>query len=304
MEENIRDRQKRLVNRQKNKEVYDAIRVAEKAGDNTALIIALQDALKLTTLSKQERQQMSNHLLGVQTSKKLALARGYIAKKNIPAARDALEEVLKIDPNNNQAKTLTFTLDNADKKTALVTKARTEAIQGNHTEALNLYQTALRYGEDENIASQIIECQFNIVMANADKLQKQGQYDAAKEAYNQAKVIKPASSAQVQIRLMRLKTQREYEGLITKGDAALEQKKWTEAIKMFEEAKKIEDNTIVQGRIDLTNYMKNMAIGKRALENEDFSAARWRFKMARKHKDTQEVRNLIIKAGGDVDKNN
>jgi len=100
---------------------------------------------------------------------------------------------------------------------------------------------------------------------------------------------------------MLLQTQREYEGFITKGDDALKQKKWTEAIKMFEEAKNIQDNTTVRSRIDLTNYLKNIALGKRALENEDFPTARWRFNMARKHKDTQEVRNLINKAGGDVD---
>jgi len=298
----ISDRQTQLVNRQKNREVYDAIRIAEKEGDNTALLIALKDALKLTTLSKQERQQMDKRLLDIKTSEKLTLAKELIAKNNIPAARDALKDVLQIDPDNNEAKKLTTTLDDADKKAGLLAKAKTEVLQGNYSEALNFYQMAAKYGEDENIQMQIIECQFKIVMANAEKLQKEGKYDAAEEAYNQAKTIKPANSAQVQTSIMLLKTQREYDGYLTRGDEAMKQKKWNEAVKMFEQAKNIQDDQIVRKRIDLTNYLKNIALGKRALENEDFPTARWRFNLARKNKDTQEVRDLIVKAGGEVDK--
>lgn len=297
------EKQKQLVNRQKNREVYDAIRVAEKAGDNTALIVALGNALKLTTLSKQERQQTVKRLNDIKISEKLALAKDCIAKKNTSAARDALEEVLKIDPNNNQAKELVVTLDNADRKAALIANGRTEAIQGNYAKALNFYQMAAKFGEDENITAQIIECQFNIVMANADKLQKQGKYDDAEEAYNQAATIKPADTAQVETRLILLKTQREYEDFVARGEAAIEEKKWTKAIEMFEEAKNIQDNTAIRSKIDLTNYQKNIALGKKALENHDFPTARWRFNMARKCKDTQEVRDLINKAGGDVDTN-
>ena len=298
----IDEKRKQLDNRQKNKEVYNAIRIAEKDGNTTALVIALGDALKLTTLSKQERQQISKRLLDIKTTEKLALAKEYITNKDIAAARDALNEVLKIDPDNNQAKELTVILNNANKKSALVAKAKDEAIHGNYTEALNLYQMAAKYGEDEEISTQITECQFNIVMANADKYQKEGKYDAAEEAYNQAKAIKPANAAQVQTRLMLLKTQRQYEGFLTKGDSALKEEKWTEAIKMFEEAKNIQDNATVRSRIDLTNYLKNIALGKKALANENLPTARWRFNLARKYKDTQEVRDLIIKAGGEVDK--
>ncbi len=301
MRSEIEDRQTQLINRQKNKEVYNAIRTAEKQGDSTALIIALKDALKLKTLSKHERNLMNARLVEIQTGEKLTFAKQLIAGGNVAGARDAINDVLKMNPDSNEAKKLSVALDNAEKRAELVAKAKIQADQGNYNEALNLYQMGAKYGEDDEIQTQIVECKFNIVMANALELQNKGEYDKAEEAYIQAKTIKPASAARVETSLMMLKTQREYDAYIAKGNKAIKEQKWSDAIKMFEQAKKLQDDKNVQGRIELAKYLQHIDLGKKALDRNDLPAARWRFRMARKNKDTQEARDLIKKAGGDLD---
>jgi len=126
-------------------------------------------------------------------------------------------------------------------------------------------------------------------MGQAEALGQAGKYDAAAQAYNQARQIKPANATQIDAMLLLLENQRQYDMYIRMGDRAREEKKWTQALQAYENARQTQATEEVDQRVKLTKYTKNLALGDEAMREGNYSLARFYFKLARKQNDTKEV---------------
>ncbi len=278
-----------------------AVTAVESAGqgdDLAALRKALNDALGQPGLTEEQRKEFQNRLKQVQSAEELLTARALLRENNYDGARQALQRVLKVSPNNQDAIEMLKNIDNAAKKEKLVQAANVDFAARKFADALGKYEQAAALGSDERLQIRIVDCRFKMTMAQAESLGKAGKFDEAADAYRKARLIKPANSAQVDAMVLLLESRRQYSQYISRGNDALKKKKWTEALKAYEEARKIQDTEEVNERIQLTKYAKNMTLGERAMVDGDMKLASFFFRLARKEKDTPEVREKLNKALG------
>ena len=207
-----------------------------------------------------------------------------------------MNRVLKMDPSNVQIKSMLAETEKATKRVELIKAGDTSFAAGDFSAAIKHYRQADKYGSDEALKEKITDCEYGIELQRANDLTKGGKYDQAAAAYQKAKRIKPANEAQIEKLLEVMRTQREYSRLLIKGDEAVKEKKWGEAIRWYNQAKEVQDGQEIKDRVSLTFYKKHVIDGKEAMKSENWPVARWNFKQALKYKETTEARDLLKQA--------
>ena len=266
-----------------------AVDQASQSNDLPKMRHALQYVLKQPGLSATQRKAYQGRLAQVLSAIELLSARKLLRAGDTAGARLALQRVLKTSPKNSQAQAMLKNIDTAARKEKLIQAANLDFVSRRFNKALANYEAAARLGAEERIRLRIVDCRFNLLMGQAEALGQAGKYDAAAQAYNQARQIKPANATQIDAMLLLLENQRQYDMYIRMGDRAREEKKWTQALQAYENARQTQATEEVDQRVKLTKYTKNLALGDEAMREGNYSLARFYFKLARKQNDTKEV---------------
>ncbi|MBN1555309.1 MAG: protein kinase [Phycisphaerae bacterium] len=277
---------------------YQAIRDAERAENPAALKKALNEALKLSSLTDEDRNIYRTRLRTIEADEGVAAAALLFEEKLYDKALAALQNVKKLQPNHLGAKTLQAKIEKAKQRDQAV-QAGDQAFQGKkYDEALKQYRLAEKLQSDDAVKNKIRDVEFQRRLQTASALVKESKYNEAEVAYAEAKRIKPSESANVEGLILIMRERKKYGEYLAEGDAALEQKQWRKAIQAYQLAKQqTRDTREVEDRIHETNYQKFLQAGKKALAEENLPVARWNFKQAKQNKDTREVRDLLNQAG-------
>jgi len=142
--------------------------------------------------------------------------------------------------------------------TQLITNADKEFEAKKYEGAKSLYQEALTIRkEDKHAAARVVEIdgilvalgvdqRYNSVIAEADKLFNEKNYESARGKYTEASTVKPKENypktrvAEINTLLQQIaKTEQDYQKAIAKGDGLMQQKQYDQAIATFTEAGKL-----------------------------------------------------------------
>jgi serine/threonine protein kinase len=293
-------RMKDLSARRHAERAYRAVRDAEKAGDYDALQKALREVLKLPSLRKEDRGTYETQLRTIEANQGVETARVLFENKQYEKALEELDRVKKIQPDHLGAQTLRAGIETAQKQRDAVQAGDAAVGKKEFSEALKQYRKAETFGASEEIKTKIRDAEYEMHLQQADALVKEEQYDKALVEYNEAKRVKPSSSAHVETKLMLMRTRQKYGQFLAKGDEALKKKRWEEAVRWYKQARQqTQEPREVDRRISETYYRKFLTGGKTALEEKNLPVARWNFKQALRYKDTPEARKLLQQAGGE-----
>ncbi len=270
-----------------------AIITARESGDRNALEQALLAALKVPTISAKERTGYEKELKDIQVAKRLDLARQHISDGNTTEARAELQKILTIDPEHILAKSLLADIEKADKRATLIKVGNKAFLDRNYSKALELFNKAGQMSMDPDLTDKIKDCKYQISVAKGTAYVQKRQYAKAKAAYDDAEQIKPENAIQLQELRKAMKTQKDYEAALAKGDAAMRNKDWDKALEHFKAAKVIQSTEDVTKRINTTHYQKYLQAGKKAQANGDTAGARWNYRMAQRQIDNAEIRTLL-----------
>jgi len=230
-----------------------------------------------------------------------ALDRARQAKQmgELSKALAAVKESLEIQ-ETPEAKALLEDLTQAGQRTQLIAAARRKLKNGQYAEALAMFEAARKIKTTvplrNEIDEDVVECRYQIQLAEAEQLRAAKKYAEAAAAYRKAMDIKPAAQADITARLTAMARRQTYESLIEQGRKAFQQERWSEALAKYREAKATLDTREVDQLIDLTRYSENVARGRSAMEQEAYESALGYFRLAQRFLDTEEVQKLIAEA--------
>jgi len=165
--------------------------------------------------------------------------------------------------------------------------------QKNYDGALEKYREAQKLLRDPGVAKKITDCRYFIKLAEADGLRGKAQWDQARRAYEQAKRIKPAASAEVDQRLLLLEKDRKYAMHVTAGKEAWKKHDWSGAVAQFKQAQQEKDTPEVRDLISRVRYEQYVTLGREALDEESYNSALGYFKQAERLLATDEIKALI-----------
>lgn len=216
-----------------------------------------------------------------------------LAEGKYEQARAKLDEGLKIRPDHSAIKQAIEQIETGSRRRLLVAEGE-EAFAANQWEkARQRFQAANAIEADEALQAKIRECEYQLHLAEAERLQEAGEYDAAAAAYEKARSVKPAAGAMIDTRLSAMAQQQQYEKWMAAGKAAVATKKWKEAQDAYERAKEIRNTPEANRGIAMAKYGSYLQRGKRAMQQEDYDGALGYFELARGHMETEEVKQLI-----------
>jgi serine/threonine protein kinase/tetratricopeptide (TPR) repeat protein len=282
------------------KELQQAIDEARQAGDAPALQRALESALAAEGWSDTQQQAMQEQLQSIRFQAALDNARNAYQAGRYDAARSAIQTALKLQPDHPEARRLKDDIANAARRDELIRKGDAALVARDYTEALEHFRQAARLGaQPADLQKKIARAEYELAMQQGDQLVQQGQWDQAERTYLKARQLRPEAAAQVEARLILMRTQRQYQRYLDEGDEALKANRWAAATAAYRQAQQIRDTALVQKRLQLTTYKRHITEGKAALRDEDFATARWHFKLALDAMNTPEAQQLLEQASQD-----
>ncbi len=211
----------------------------------------------------EETQKMMKDILDQMTFDKfIAEADKAYKKKQYPEALTNYEEALALFPNDPRAKKRAEEINQilyTERSFAeFVTQGNKQFDVKNYTNAKSIYQKALeinasdkyvtdRIAEIDNIlAQQGVDEQYNQLLAVADNLLGNKQYDDARAKYNEALIVKPKEDypknkiQEIDYALEIIaKTEKEYSDAIAGADRLFQQQKYPDAQTAYSDASKI-----------------------------------------------------------------
>ena len=275
-----------------------AIKVASRDGANPGKAVETLRALLenkdlMKNISPRQRKRLEKQLQKARCDNSLAIARKHIQDENFIAAKPHLEDALKWDPKNREAKQMLEQMASKSTRAALVKAADAAYADRDYKAARKLYVSAASIQADAHTAGQIRECEYRVKLDEGHALLKAKKYDEAKAAYLEAKTIQPAHTAEVDSLIAAIDTNRAYEVRIEAGDAALKKKDFSNALSQYKAAKKIKDTPEIAKKIKLCQYSKHLTHGKEAIEGKNWSLAKWNLQQAIGFNKTKEAEELL-----------
>ncbi|MDY7009475.1 MAG: protein kinase [Planctomycetota bacterium] len=263
---------------------------AKKAGNLLVAAAAYEKADKIkpdkTVLAKARDLRHDHHLrLGRQhlTANRLKEAEQELKKaKSYKASPEIETELKKIV----QIKNSRLLLDQGD---GLFRQKKYEA-------ALEKYEAAEKLSADAELRGKITDCRYYIELNAADVYRVKAEWSKAEAAYNKARQIKPAVSAEVDARLALLRQDRIYAEQFGAAEKALKARDLNEALARAEEAKLVRATPEVEQLIKRIRYEQQVALGTEAMNREDYNGASAYFRQAKRFLATPEIDKLIEQA--------
>jgi tetratricopeptide (TPR) repeat protein len=261
------------------------------SGDTNAEKEAVEKANKL-----RPSEALAARIKGLEV--KLLLEKGAQAKANgkLDDARKAYDDALALDPKNGEAVVALAEITQTVRRRELISQGDVAHTAGQYAEGLEKYVEASKIRQDEDLDRKIVDCRYQIKLAEAKKLVEAKEYEKAYKALDEARAVKPDAGGEIDAIVAAGRQQQQYESFLALGDAALKERQWAKAVDRFKDAQKISSTPEVADRIKSAHYGENIAHGRDALDQRNFVGALAYFRLAKDIKDTEEVRQLIQEA--------
>ncbi len=276
------------VNAKEYQKAIDSAEAARARTDKVGELAALRKAVRIRPSRTGETR-----IRQLESSIALDDGRQLLKDGKFTEARTKYELAVKLNPSDKEAVDELTNLNETIKWRQTVLAAETAFAAGKFAEALAKYQEAAGIRPDAEVDAKITECRFRVELVRGDALRDAKKYDQALAAYEAARKIKPGEAASIEVIVAETRQRQRYDGEITKGDEALAKGMWSKALKYFRKAKEIRPGGEADQRINAARYAEYLAKGKAAMAAGDLRAARAHFKIAKGHRDTKEVDDLI-----------
>ena len=220
-------------------------------------------------------------------------------KGDLVAAKGLFEQALRFDPDNKAAGDARDEVQRRIDKRNLVAEGDKAFSARDYAKALEHFQGAAKLEPDPGLQDKIAECRFRILRAEADGLREQKKYDEAATVYERARTVKPSEGGTIDAIVSAMRTVQRYEQWIARGNEALSNKRWEEALQSFTKAKGVEgigDTAEASQGIRLAKYNDYLSRGKRAMDQQDYAGAKGYFQLAKGQMATEEVDKRIAEA--------
>ena len=265
---------------------------AEKEGNLLVAADAYEQADKIKPsddLANKARQMRHDH--------HLRLGREHLAANRIKEA----EQELKLA----QSYKMSSETENELKKVLQITNYRSLLNQGNslfrqkkYEAALEKYEAAKKLSSDADaeLRGKITDCSYHIELGVAEAHRVRTEWVEAETAYNKARRIKPAASAEIDARLELLRQDRTYAEQFAAAQKALEARDLNEALIRAGAAKNVRATPEVEQIIKRIRYEQQVVLGAEAMNREDYISASAYFRQAKRFLATPEIDKLIEQA--------
>ncbi len=268
----------------------DEAQKAEKAGNLLVAADAYEQAGKIKpseNLANKARQLRHDHHLRLgrehlaanrikEAEQELKLAQSY---KMSPETDNELKKILKIKDYNS-----------------LLNQGNNLFRQKKYEAALEKYEAAGKLFSDAELRGKITDCSYHIELDVADAHRVRTEWVEAEIAYNKAKRIKPAASAEVDALLELIRQDRTYAEQFAAAQKALEARDLNEALIRAGAAKNVHATPEVEQIIKRIRYEQQVVLGAEAMNREDYISALAYFRQAKRFLATPEIDKLIEQA--------
>ncbi len=269
-----------------------AAKAASLAGDRAAELISLREADVI-----QPSAELKTTIKRLRVDIALADGRELMLAGQIGRAREKFKLAEQIDPGNPEVHQEMAQLEVMSQWLKIVRTGDRHFEAGKFAEALAAYLQADKLRDDSSVDSKIIESRFAIAIAQGDSMRDADQFDEAVTAYERARQIKPAASAEIDARQANLRLRQQYAEQIALGSAALDSKRWSAAIRHFNNANTIRPSVEAERWIVFAKYTENFAKGDESMKIGELKGARGYFKIARSYIPTDEVAERLQQIG-------
>ncbi len=269
----------------------DAMASAEEAckdGDKVGEMAALQRAQKI-----KPTPEVAARIKALRSEVDMERATGLI-EGNPAEAIKVLKEILEYDPGNSKAKSLLKGLEQRAQRLAVLSKAHALYRKQNYVAALVEYEKAAALqAPDATVKERMLDCNYRIKVAEAERLRHDDKLAEAIKAYEEALPFRPDKAAWISARQELCSRELQYRAHRDAGNAAQQSKNWKSALAEYIKAQRIKNGEEIQVLISTTKYRRFLASGKAALNEADPKSAIAYFNRAKAIMDTEEVRKLI-----------
>ena len=278
---------------------HEAMTAAAEAlnkGSKGRAVKAYMDARKLAQTQK-VRDELDGKISTLRAD--IAYEQGMWALKSkrpdrFERARRSFERAVGIN-GHPEAKAQLAEMLKQETRESHIAAARVDYAAGKYAEALKKYEQAAKLGMDEDLSNRMIDCRFQMVFTEAEKLREQKKYTEAEALYKQAGQVKAAEMPRMNAIISAMRTRKQYEEYLAGGDAALKREDYSQAMDQYRKALSVLDTADVRKRMNEVVYQENFSKGKREMDLRNYKGALGYLKIAKRYKETKEVEELIKK---------
>ncbi|MCD4699197.1 MAG: protein kinase [Phycisphaerae bacterium] len=263
---------------------------AEKAGNLLAAADAYEKANGIktdeTSLSKSRDLRHDHHL---------RLGRRHLAANRIKDAERELKKAQSYKVSSEIETELKNILQMKNYK-SLLGQGNGLFQQKKYEAALEKYEDAGKLSSDAELRGKITDCRYQIELNVAESHRVKAEWVKAETAYNKARRIKPAASAEIDARLALLRQDRIYAEQLDAAKKALKSRDLNEALTRAEAAKYARATPEAEHLIKRIRYEQQVVLGTEAMNREDYNGASAYYRQARRFLATPEIDKLIEQA--------
>jgi len=210
--------------------------------------------------------------------------------KDYAQAQRLFKVAIGHNPDNARAKEALANLQRGGRRRQLIGTGNRALTAGDHKKALDAFQKAAGIEPSDELKTKIIECRFQIELAEARALRKTaeshrppvaGEYDKAVAAYEEARGVKSSEAEMVAAEVATMKRRQDYEEWVAKANAAEAKSRWQTMLEAWTEAKNLRPVREAAEGIARAMYGDYLAKGKDAVAVEDFRGALGWFGLAK-----------------------
>lgn len=263
---------------------------AEKAGNLLAAATAYEKADKIKPSEK-----LANKTSQLRYDYHLQLGRQYLAAKRMKDAERELKKAKSYKASSEVEAELKKILQIKDYR-LLSGQGDSLFQQKKYEAALEKYEAAGKLPADAELRGKITDCRYQIELNLAEAHRLKAEWADAENAYNKARQLKPAASAEVDARLAMLRQDRIYAEQLDAAKKALKARELNDALARAEAAKYVRATPEVEQIIKRIRYEQQVVLGTEAMDREDYNGASAYFRQAKRFLATPEIDKLIEQA--------
>jgi len=292
----IRSRRAGISQAAKVRRVQKTIEQARRDKDKQAELDALGQLYEL-----KPDQRTADRILELRLEILYEQGVSYRQAGEIRKATDAFVQCLRLKEDYEPAQRELEELNREAGLRALLEQADRALDEQRWATALELYRQAYEQQADAQVARKIKVCQARMLLAEAQKLAGQGDYEQAKRKYAEAGLKDPSlMDTEVTPAIEAIERIQDRQALIGEGKALLAKKKGAKARQKFEYAKNLSETKDEEDEADKliiqADYGKFIDLGKKAMASGDWIRAKAWFEAARGKMATKEAAELLAEA--------
>ena len=278
-------RRRKLSRRRDYRAAMIAADKARKDGDRDEELAHLQTAYKITPTPA-----LKKRIGAIRSDISFEQAGAALADEKYAEAERLFSLALKHNPDNARAKEALDELERSGERRKLVAAGDRALAAGDYADALKSFRAAVNIEASDDLKTKIIECRFQMHLADARRLRKVAEshrppvateYDDALVAYEKARAVKPSEGEMVAAEIATMKRRQQYEQWAAKAAAAEAKQRWQTMLDAWNQAKELRENMEVTEGIARAKYGGWLARGKDALAVQDFRGALGYFELAK-----------------------